>query len=187
MLTASLLCCKGLVGQKVVVVAGFSKGLHFCTPGTAVAVMKTSSQNFAFSVAGLPQFVLPVLSRHASHHAHKRGMEHLKIACRPHVPVLGQQRYCLLLKVHWLTSPSFTDSARDSYVQDPALMDIPPEHLRSPEDVCLSYQSCEKQPPVLQDAAQRQLEGQQEKQERAARRVQKLQRDLRSAGLQQQA
>ena len=40
---------------------------------------------------------------------------------------------------------------------------------------------------MLQDAAQRQLEGQQEKQERAARRVQKLQRDLRSAGQQQQA
>ncbi len=40
---------------------------------------------------------------------------------------------------------------------------------------------------MLQDAAQRQLEGQQEKQERAARRVQKLQRDLRSAGLRQWA
>ena len=66
-------------------------------------------------------------------------------------------------------------------------MDKPPEHLLCPEDVGLSCQSCEKQLPVLQDAAQRQLEGQQEKQERAARRVQKLQRDLRSAGLQQQA
>ena len=92
----------------------------------------------------------------------------------------------LLLGVYPLTSPS-QKLPNICCFQATAQMDKPPEQLLLPEHVGLFWQSCEQQLPVLQDAAQRQLEGQQEKQERAARRVQKLQRDLRSAGLRQQA
>lgn len=76
MLTASPLCCKGPMGQKIMVVAGVLKFLTCAN---------------SYSIAGLPHFVLLSRSRHISHHAHTRGMQRLKTTCRPYLPVLAQE------------------------------------------------------------------------------------------------